>query len=151
MGWKASSRIGMHLSFCHHRWFCHLLGASNTNPESSESRDLCIQGMTLDLIGLIQKWKSCKKPTIGRKWQASIQIIYLVILWCITYRDSIATQMWLFCLSLWLSVWLKYLFLLALQCPSPRYKMLVRQCNGMVKRGLKTEGNKPREWVVPSC
>ena len=126
-----------------------LLGASNAYIP--ESKDLCIQGMTLDLIGLIQKWKSCKKPTIGRKWQASIQVMYLVTLWCITYRDSMTTPLRLFYMSLWLWVRLKYLFLLALQCPCPRNKMLVRQCNGMVKRGLKTEGNKPREWVVPSC
>ena len=52
---------------------------------------LCVQGMTLDLIGLIQKWKSCKKPTIGRKWQASIHVMYLLTLWCVTYRDSMAT------------------------------------------------------------
>ena len=91
-----------------------------------ESRDLCIQGVTLDLIGLIQKWKSCKKPTIGRKWQASIQ----VTLWCITYRDSMATPLWLFYMSLWLWVRLKCLFLLDVQCPCPRYKMLVRQWYG---------------------
>ena len=26
MEWKASSRIRMHLSFCHQRWFCHFWG-----------------------------------------------------------------------------------------------------------------------------
>ena len=145
MGLKASSWIWMHLSFCHHCWFCPPWGQVMLIPESSKSRDLCIQGMTLDLIGLIQKWKSCKKPTIGRKWQASIQ----VTLWCITYRDSMATPLWLFYMSLWLWVRLKCLFLHDVQCPCPRYKMLVRQWYG--EAGLKTEGNKPREWVVPSC
>ena len=126
MGWKASSRIGMHLSFCHHLWFCHLWGQVMLIPESSESKDLCIQGMTLDLIGLIQKSKSCKKPTIGRKWQVSIQVTF----WCITYRDSMATPMWLFYMSLWLWARLKCLFLLVVQYPCQRYKMLVRQWYG---------------------
>ena len=107
------------------------LGASNTYPckRAVRAETCAYKGWRSTWLGWFKNESHAKSRQLDVSGKQVSRYLYLVTLWCITYRDSsMATPLWLFHMSLWLWVRLKYLFLIC--CPCPRYKMLVRQWYG---------------------